>query len=165
LNAISSSLLEQKDTISNNPKNKEFHRTQLLAEAMAAGFMSRFDTKKFEHSKQLLKKIFSNYPDYLSYANLNLLHTLSFLKTVAFYKELGAFNDFDTHIEAIGKKLLNTEANNPYANYYLANFYAGKDNTEKAQLHFENIVNASNFSKWWYTIEAENWLNEHAKSN
>jgi CubicO group peptidase (beta-lactamase class C family) len=155
------SLFEPKDSITQNIKNPEFYRKKLLAEAMASAFMARFDNEKFHHSIQLLKKVLQKYPDYHSYADLNVLHTLSFLKTVAFYKELGAMNDFDTHIEVIAKKLLTQDAANPYANYYLANFYAGTGELEKARRYFENIVQAKNFSKWWYTIEAENWLREH----
>lgn len=75
--------------------------------------------------------------------------------------ELGEFNDFDTQIQAIGKRLLEKEPNNPYVNAYLSTFNARIGNKAKAKSYFERIVNAKNFSKNWYTNEAQQWLNEN----
>ena len=122
--------------------------------------MSRFEPEKIEVSANLLERIFSEYPNYLEYADLNLLHNLSFLKDVAFYMELGEFNKFDTHIELIGEKLLKEEPENPYANSYMGTYFARKGDKEKAKFHFESIVNSKNFSENWYTREARNWLEE-----
>ena len=102
--------------------------------------------------------IFSEHPNYLEYADLNLLHNLSFLKDVAFHMGLGEFYDFDTQIENIGKKLLIEDQHNPYIHSYLGTYYARKGNREKAKYHFESIVNAKNFAENWYTNEAERWL-------
>lgn len=155
-------LIEKNDTISSNHfSNKKFFRKKLLAQALAESYMARFDPKKLQSSSKLLHTIFSEYPDYLEYADLNLLHNLSFLKDIAFYMNLGEFNDFDTQIENIGKKLLNEEAKNPYAHSYMGTYYARKGNTKKAKYHFESIINATNFTKNWYTIEAKNWLHEN----
>ena len=140
-------------TSRNNFQKKEF-----LARALAASFMSRFDTSEWERSIELLDTTFTKYPEYLEYANLNLLHNLMFLKTVAFHKELGAFTKFDDKIEAIGSKLLENHPDNPYANVYLGNFYDEKGDMEKARLHFQTIVDAENFSPFWYTSVAKAWL-------
>ncbi|MDC8003909.1 serine hydrolase [Aureisphaera galaxeae] len=141
--------------------NKEFCRKKLLAQALAESFMARFDATKMQSSAKLLNTVFTASPDYLQYADLNLLHTLTFLKSVAFYRDLGEFNEFDTHIEAIGEKLLHETPNNPYVHSYMGTYYDRKGNVEKARYHFESIVNAHNFSRNWYTQEAENWLNEN----
>ncbi|MBW1294832.1 serine hydrolase domain-containing protein [Aquimarina litoralis] len=154
-------LFEKQDAISKPLSNTEFYRKKILGQALAESYMARFQPEKLKTSKKLLNHIFSEYPDYLEYADLNLLHNLSFLKDVAFYMELGEFNDFDTQIENIGKKIIAQEPNNPYAHSYLGTFYVRKDNKEKAKYHFENIVNAKNFSKNWYTNEAQQWLNEN----
>ncbi len=133
-------------------------REKLRAQALAASFMARFDTDEMKTSTALLQRIFSEYPNYLEYADLTLLHNLSFLKEVALHKDLGTFNEFDPQIEAIGKMLLQKDADNPYANYYLGGFYDKKGDTVQAKTHYERIINAKNFSRNWYTAEAQNWL-------
>lgn len=154
-------LFEKQDSISKPISNTNFYRKKILGQAIAESYMARFEPEKLKTSAQLLKHIFTEYPDYLDYADLNLLHNLSFLKDVAFYMELGEFSDFDTQLLEIGKQLLRKEPNNPYANTYLGNYYDRKGNTEKAKSYFENIVNAKNFSINWYTKEAQQWLNEN----
>lgn len=154
-------LLEKQDEISEASSNKEFYRKKILAQALSESYMSRFAPEKLHRSAALLKFVFSKYPDYLEYGNLSLLHNLSFLKDVAFYMELDEFNDFDTQIENIGQRLLDQEPNNPYVHLYLGTFYSRKGNTEKAKYYFESIINAKNFSKNWYTHEAQQWLNEN----
>jgi len=155
-------LFEKQDAIAANYfLNEEFYRKKLLAQALAESYMARFEPEKLQSSAKLLDTVFSKYPNYLEYADLNLLHNLSFLKDVAFYMELGEFNDFNTQIVSIGEKLLKKEPNNPYVHSYLGTFYARNGNIEKAKYHFKNIVNAKNFSRNWYTNEAQNWLNEN----
>jgi len=154
-------LFEKQDSISKSLSNIDFYRKKILGQALAESYMARFEPEKLKTSTKLLNHIFSEYPDYLDYADLNLLHNLSFLKDVAFYMELCEFNDFDTQILDIGKKLLQKEPYNPYVKIYLGTYYARKGNTEKAKTYFENIVNAKNFSNNWYTKEAQQWLNEN----
>ncbi len=155
-------LFEKEDSsLIMNTSSKEFYRKKLLAQALAESYMARFEPNKIQTSTKLLNKVFSLSPNYLEYANLSLLHNLVFLKDVTFYMDLGEFNEFDTQIVAIGKKLLNEEPQNPYVNSYMATYYVRKGNTEKAKYFFENIVNAKNFSKNWYTHEAEIWLKDH----
>ncbi len=141
--------------------NQNFCRKKLLSQALAASFMARFDQNKIKASTALLNTIFSKYPNYLEYADINLLHNLTFLKDVAFFKELGEFTTFDTHIETIGAKLLMEDINNPYLHLYMGTYHDRKGNLERAKYHFEHIVNAINFSKNWYTSEASNWLKGH----
>ncbi|MEM9981273.1 MAG: serine hydrolase domain-containing protein [Bacteroidota bacterium] len=147
----------------NNFAESEFYRKKILAQALATSFMARFDVSKMQQSAQLLEKTFKQYPDYLSYANINLLHTLSFLKDVAFYRELGAFNQFDTQIEQIGEKLLEETPSNPYLHTYLGTYFDRKGDEATATFHYRSIVDAKNFSRNWYTKEAANWLKEHKK--
>ncbi|MCD2259142.1 serine hydrolase domain-containing protein [Psychroserpens luteolus] len=155
-------LFETQDSISNNyVSNKEFYRKKILAQALSESYMARFESEKLQSSTELLNFVFSEYPNYLEYADLNLLHNLSFLKDVAFYMELGEFNNFDIHIVNIGEKLLKKEPKNPYVNLYMATYYARKGNKEKAKFYFESIINAKNFSRNWYTSEAEDWLNQN----
>ncbi len=149
-------LFELVDTPSND--TSEFHRKKMLAEALAASFMARFDNAELEKSKQLLRKAFKQYPNYKDYGNLNLLHILTFLKSVHFYKELGPFAEFDAQIEAIATKLLEEDPNNPYVNVYMGSYHDRKGAMEQARVHYETIVNANNFSPFWYTAEAKNWL-------
>lgn len=155
-------LMEKIDSPKTNSfSDSQFFRKKLLAQALGESFMARFKPEKVEVSSKLLERVFSEYPNYLEYADLNLLHNLSFLKDVAYYMELGEFNKFDTQIELIGEKLLKEEPNNPYTNSYMGTYFARKGDKEKAKYHFESIVNAKNFSENWYTKEAQNWLNKN----
>jgi len=157
-------LIEKLDSSKTNSfPNSTFYRKKRLAQALSESYMARFDPEKLKVSAALLENIFAEYPNYLAYADLNLLHTLSFLKDVAFYMDLGEFNKFDSQIEQIGEKLLEEEPDNPYTHSYMGTYYARKGDTEKAKYHFEHIVNAKNFSENWYTKEAQNWLNDNAK--
>ena len=123
--------------------------------------MARFDTQAFDISAQLLEQTFLKHPDYLSYGDINLLHTMNFLKSVAFHKDLGPFHAFDQQIEEIGLNLLKHEPNNPYPHIYLGSYYDGLGKMETAATHFQSIVDLKNFSPHWYTREARNWLNAH----
>jgi len=155
-------LFEPQDSNSlDHISNKEFYRKKVLAQALAESYMARFEPEKLQSSSELLNIVFAAYPNYLEYADLNLLHNLSFLKDVAFYRELGPFNNFDTQIVSIGEQLLNNTPENPYVNSYIGTYYARKGDKKKAKYHFENIVNAKNFSKNWYTNEAQTWLYEN----
>ncbi len=152
---------KQHSLAKSHSSNKEFYRKKILAQALAESYMARYEPKKLQSSEELLNIVFSEYPDYLQYADLNLLHNLSFLKDVAFYMELGEFNTFDTQIVNIGEKLLKKEPENPYVHSYMGTYYTRKGDNDKAKYHFESIINAKNFSENWYTKEAQNWLNLH----
>ena len=89
------------------------------------------------------------------------MHNLSFLKVIALHREQVDFTDFDKPLKRIGLRLLAIDKHNPYANYYLANYYKGKDIADSTLIFYNRIVNADNFSKNWYTTAAENWIKEH----
>ncbi|WP_350286501.1 serine hydrolase domain-containing protein [uncultured Croceitalea sp.] len=138
--------------------SSDLHRENLRAQALAASFMARFDSKEMDHSIQLLRLLFSKYPNYLEYANLALLHNLLFLKEVAFHMEMEELIEFDQQIVEIGEHLLQKHPENPYANYYLASFYEKKERVDKTAFYYQRIVEAKNFSNFWYTSEAKQWL-------
>ncbi len=135
-----------------------FERDQLLAEALAASFMSRFDTSSFKASVQILEAVFQKYPNYADYADLNLMHTISFLKNVTFYRNLTPLTAFDQQFEMIGNSLLEKTPENPYLHIYLGTYYDRNGMTDQARVHFQQILNNANFSPFWYTQEAKAWL-------
>lgn len=142
----------------NRENSTAFYRTKLLSQALSESFLSRFDSSKIEKSAELLEVVFSIYPNYEDYGSINLLHTMIFLKDVSFYRELGEFNRFDKQIETLGAKLLKEDPQNPYLNIYFGNYYARKGESEKARYYFEQITKAKNFSRNWYTQEAQDGL-------
>ncbi len=145
--------------LSNEQKESAaFKRKELLAEALSESFMARFDDHSMTRSATLLETYFSENPNYLEDDDLSVLHNLTFLKDVAFYKELGEFTKFDKQIEELGAKLLKDDPINPYTNIYLGNYFVRKGEEEKAKTYFQEIVKAKNFSRFWYTNEAENAL-------
>ncbi|MEM1337408.1 MAG: serine hydrolase domain-containing protein [Bacteroidota bacterium] len=154
-------LFEDEDMDTKFADGSKFYQTKLLAEALAASYMGRFDTLELSKSKRLLRKNFIQYPNYVEYADLNLLHTLTFIKSVHFHRELGPFNAFDPQIEAIGNQLLSQDPDNPYAHVYLGEYFDGQGEPEKARFHFEALAKAENFSPFWYTATAKQWLAEH----
>ncbi|MFY0630134.1 MAG: beta-lactamase family protein [Flavobacteriaceae bacterium] len=155
-------LLETVDSLNfKNSLDSDFYRKKVLAQALSESFMARYDSKKMEASTELLEKVFIQYPNYLEYADINLLHNLTFLKDIAFYKGLEKSDKFDDHIEQISAKLLKEDYQSPYLHLYMGVYFDRKGVIKKAKYHFEQIVNAKNFSKNWYTIEAENWLDNN----
>ncbi|MFY0594228.1 serine hydrolase domain-containing protein [Roseivirga sp.] len=151
-------LLEDESFVFTDSNANTFYRKKVLAQALTESFMARFQTEKMKLSAHLIDQTFKKYPDFLEYADINLLHNLSFLKSVAFYRNLGEFNQFDSELEQIGSRLLQVAPNNPYAHSYMGTFYNRKGNKEKAFFHFKSIVDAQNFSSSWYTNEAKTWL-------
>lgn len=139
-------------------QTKKFERNQLLAKALAASYMARFHVKNMDESIKHLDTLFYQNPNYIKYADLSLLHNLAFLKDVAFHRELGAFYRFDRHLEEIGEMLSKIDPNNPYLNIYLGTYYDRKGAIDKARVYYEKIIKTPNFSKNWYTIEAQQWL-------
>lgn len=153
------------NTIENriNSKKSAFYRRKLLAQSISGSFMARYDVSQRKMSIAILEKVFKLFPDYESYSDLTLLHNLSFLKTISLVKEQENFKKFDTELERIGTRLLAIDSENPYANYYLANYFSSKGANDIALKYYEKIISAKNFSKNWYTSETENWIKEHQK--
>ncbi|HMQ05771.1 MAG TPA: serine hydrolase domain-containing protein [Saprospiraceae bacterium] len=141
--------------------HSEFYRKKLLAQAIAESFLAQYDSTHIEMGITLLKQVFTLYPVYESYADLNLLHTLSFLKTITSMKKQQPFTQFDSALEKIALQLLANDGDNPYANYYLANFYIDSGYDALAFELFQKIIEAKNYSRNWYTLEAENWVKKY----
>ncbi|MDW3646943.1 MAG: serine hydrolase domain-containing protein [Bacteroidia bacterium] len=142
-------------------KSSDFYRDKLLAQAVAESFLARYEVEHFQRSVDILSKVFDMYPEVESYADLTLLHNLSFLKTLDFHLELGGFDKFDEQLEKIGKMILHKDKANPYANVYMGGYFDMKGEVEKARTHYKSILEADNFSSFWYTNEAKNWLEAH----
>jgi hypothetical protein len=138
------------DTLSAN-YNRLF-RQKLLAQALSASFMGQTSEKEMEMSRKLLQKAFSLFPDVQTYGTLSLMHNLFMLKAV------GKIDLFDRELVGIGESLLEQDKENPYANFYLGAFYDRKNQQDKAIYHFNNIVNAQNFTSNWYTSQASAYL-------
>ena len=155
-------LFETDSTLAQNSfSNTFFYRKKLGAQALAASFMARFDTDEMQVSARILDKLFELYPDYEAYADMTLMHNLAFLKSVAFYKELGEWNKFDAQLEKIGALLYQKDPEDPYLNIYLGTYYDRANDLDKARPYYQQIVNTPNFSRSWYTNEATLWLKDH----
>ncbi|MEO0341515.1 MAG: serine hydrolase domain-containing protein, partial [Bacteroidota bacterium] len=141
--------------------NAELYRKRLQAQALAASFMARFDLDELSTSVKLLETIFAAYPNFTSYGDLNTMHNLVFLKDVAAYRNLGALENFDRQLLQIGNKLLEIDPNNPYANLYMASHYQKIDDEAMTRKYYKAIVEAENFAPFWYTAQAESWLEKY----
>ena len=138
--------------------NKDFYRSKLLAQLSAENYMSRFDQAKAAYSKVLLKRLFVLFPDYKDYGDLNLLFNLQFIKAIGAMRGNPEITDFDHQYLSIANKLLSIDGDDPYVNYYMANYHQIKNNRDSTSYYYSKIVNAKNFSPWWYTNEAKRWL-------
>lgn len=141
--------------------NSAFYLKKLLAQSIAESFLAVYDSSGSERSKHILELVFRLFPDYENYGDLTLMHNLSFLKDLASQRGQGDFVGFDKQLSGIGLKMVSLDPDNPYANFYLANYYLSKSDADSARIFYEQIVNAPNFTKNWYTIEAQNWLKEN----
>ncbi|NAS30740.1 serine hydrolase [Flavobacteriaceae bacterium R38] len=138
--------------------NTEFFHKKLIAQSLASAYMSRFDSAESEKSKMILKQVFKIFPGSKSKADLNLLFNLQLLNFMDTIRGNPSTSDFDVQYKKIGKALLTIDSDNPYANYYMGNYYLGKGITDNTAFFYDKIVSAKNFSPWWYTEEAKNWL-------
>ena len=159
-------LFETTETLTQTKvSNSIFYREKLLAQALAEAYMARFNLESFEMSSKLLEKVFTKYPDYINYADVTLMHNFSILKNLANNWELGTFDKFDKETEIIGHSLLDDDPDNPYLHIYLGPYYDRKGEFEKAKFHYESILNAPNFSRFWYTSMAQNWINKNSTND
>ena len=155
-------ILISKDAIKYEQENDSpLRRETLLAQALAESFLARFNTDRMQSSSQILDYVFATYPAYTSYADLSVLHNLIFLKDIAAYMEMEPFTLYDLQIGQIAEVMLQKDPLNPYLNVYLGNFYDKKGDIEQARMHYQRIVEAPNFSHFWYTNEANAWLGSH----
>jgi hypothetical protein len=133
-------------------------REKLKAMAVAEGFLGRYDETHFEKSKELLREVFKNDANYHS---LTTMHNICFLKEIASHSDQPKFTEFDVQLRSIGNELLSRDINNPYANIYMAQGYEG----DSARIFYTRIAEAKNFSRFWYTVEAEEWLKQHVSTS
>jgi CubicO group peptidase (beta-lactamase class C family) len=131
------------------------------ARALSESFMARYDSAKAETSRELLRQVFRIDPDV---SDLAVLHNLNFLKEVEQHYKMPVNTEFDHHTERIARKLLNAHADNPYANYYLGNYYNFKNAPDSVRKYFRHIADAKNFDAGWCKREAEAWLRQNASS-
>ena len=143
----------------------EFLRKKLMAQSLAATFMSRFNDREGTMSKQILNTLFNHFPDYKDYGDLLLMRNLYMLKFMDDIREKEEFTDFDHKFTDLGELLLEGDENNPYANYYMAHFFQMKELHDRSFIYYKNIVEAKNFSPWWYTKEAQRWISENTSKN
>lgn len=135
-----------------------FYRQEILANALAAGFMGLQDSTELERSRKLTGLAFKHFPEYKTYGNQSLMQLLSILTTEA------NFDEFDEPIEKLGIKLLQEYEYDPYVNVYLASYYQQKGNKEQALDYYQKIVEPQNFGDFWYTVEALGFLGDYYKS-
>ncbi|WP_394748090.1 serine hydrolase domain-containing protein [Spongiimicrobium salis] len=159
-------LFESRETLARiqermDSSNREFYRKKLMAQLSAENYMVRFDAVHTGNSKALLDQLLTLYPDYESYGDLTFLFNLQFLKAIAAMRGEQEETKYDEVYVKVGEKLLKEGKNNPYANYYMANYYDLKNEKDKAAFFYRSILEAENFSPWWYTQEAKRWLESH----
>ncbi|MEM9337149.1 MAG: serine hydrolase domain-containing protein [Bacteroidota bacterium] len=143
--------------------NGGFYLKKLLAQSVTATFMAQFDTQEIEVSREILQQVFDLYPNYNNYGDLVLMHHLNMLKSMNTKRDKKEFVEFDRPFTGIGDSLLRVDPFNPYANYYMANYYQIKGISDSTSYYFSQVVNAQNFTSWWYTKEAERWIKENEK--
>lgn len=156
-------ILETERSLQGLRPGGELFRQKLLSQALAASYLARFDTVMYRQSAELLDKVLTNYSDTAEYASLNLMHNILFLKDVAAHYELPPLSRFDPVVESAGNTLLQTRPNDPYLHLYLASYYDGTGNIQKAREHYTWLNNAPNFSANWYKKDAEKWLSQHPR--
>lgn len=156
-------LFEKIDSLPNlkskiNSTNNEFYRKKLIAQLSAEAYMARFSNINGNNSKALLNELFKLFPNYKDYGDLTLLFNLQFHKLITAMRGQSEYTDFDKEYKRIANNLLSVDSENPYANYYMANYYQIKDKIDSTSYYYKKIINAKNFSPWWYTKEAQMWI-------
>ncbi len=131
----------------------------LVAEALGKAFLGRFDANSARQSGALVDDLLARFPGEARAGGLGLAHVLSMLKLIAHHNENRSLLDYDALAIGISERLISEGANNPYAHIYLAELHDLNGNEASARRHFQAIVNAPNFSPWWYTRQAQSWLN------
>ncbi|MEJ0056985.1 MAG: serine hydrolase domain-containing protein [Bacteroidota bacterium] len=161
-------LLETDQTLSTlinriDTSNYDFYRQKLIAQSLAESYLVMYDVGRVEQSKRLLSQVFERFPDVDQYGDLTLLHNLSFLKDVAAHSGQNDFTTFDAQLKSIGLRLTADDRTDPYANCYLANYYLIKRDMDSTRIYYDRILTAGNFSKNWYTVEADSWMKKQKR--
>ena len=155
LSFLKNYLFDQTDTpLDPNPSapvNTSLEQKIQLARALGESFMSRYREEDWQAAKSRLHGLFETE----SLTHINLLHSLSFLKTVAFHTGAGDQHHFDAQLIEMANALLQQEPNNPYLYAYLGDFYQLNGDAESAQYYAKELLQLSNFEPNWYTQEAK----------
>ncbi|MGB3179899.1 MAG: serine hydrolase domain-containing protein [Cyclobacteriaceae bacterium] len=154
-------LLETESGLAKVKPEGPLYRRKLLAQAMAEAYMSRYDTSRFSLGLGLLDKLFTYYPKTEAYASLNLMHTLSYLNTVAQHHQLTYPAYLNDKMQDAGSTLLQEQPDNPYLHIYLADYYDRTGDLIQAAYHYRWLAEATAFSDNWYTAEAKSWLEKN----
>ena len=159
LSFLKNYLLDQADTPlrpdPSAPVNTSLEQKIQLTRALGESFMSRYREEDWQAAKRRLQGLFKGNSKTESLAHINLLHSLSFLKTVAYHKGTGDQDLFDAQLLEMAKTLLQQEPNNPYLYAYLGDFYELNGDAESAQYYAMALLRLSNFESNWYTQEAK----------
>jgi len=143
---IKSPLLESKNSLNElQGDTSEFYYKKLIAQSLAASYMARFDNAETVMSKQILEKVFEKFPDAQNKANLNVLFNLQLLKFMDAMRKQQDFTDYDIYYKNIATSLFSIDMNNPYANYYMGNYYQMKEIEDSTSFYYKRIVNAKNW--------------------
>lgn len=140
----------------NRNKWKPIMRQQMLAWGLAKSFMGQaFDEEKKE-SRRLLEYGLGHFQNHEIYGNLSLLHALIMHIPIS-----DDYSYIDKTIVKVGEKLLEKCPDNPYANLYMAEYYASQGEEKKALAHFKTIADAQNYERFWYTREALDFIQKY----
>jgi CubicO group peptidase (beta-lactamase class C family) len=137
------------------PANTSLEQKIRLARALGESFMSRYREEDWQAATRRVQGLFEGNSNTESLAHINLLHALSFLKTVAFHTGAGDQHHFDAQLLEMANTLLEQEPNNPYLYAYLGDFYQLNGDSESAQYYSKELLQLSNFESNWYTQEAK----------
>lgn len=136
------------------------HIDHLLAQSLALCHKATYDPPALPRCIHLLGKLFQIHPNYLSYANLTLLHSLCQIKEVCHARKLMPVNRFDNQILEIGRHLLSKDKDNSHINIYLGTFYQRQGRNDLARQHFSRVISSKHSERNWYTSQALEWMNE-----
>lgn len=132
---------------------------QILAWGLAKSFMGQAFEKEKKESYDFLMKGLVQLGTGRIQNNLSLMHAL-----IMNLDTEKTFHYKDFYYEVLintGKKLLEECPENPYANFYMAEYHASQGKEEKALSYFETIADAKNFERFWYTNEALNFIRNY----
>ncbi len=150
-------------TIENNKETYDLENKpidQLLARALALSYKATSSSQDLPRCIHLLGKLFQTHPNYLSYADITLLHTLCQIKEVCYTRKLMPVHRFDKQIVAIARHLLSKDKDNAHINTYLGTFYLRQGRNDLAKQHFSRVVSNLDSVRNWYTGQAMEWMDE-----
>lgn len=140
----------------------DLHDRELFAKALAESFFSQVEKSRAETSKTLLREAFETGSEY---RDLSTFHNILQLKDIALRVNSVNFTEFDSQARQIGALLLKKDPFNPYANYYMANFYELNGQPDSTALYYQTIIDSRNFDDSWMRREANRWIMQNASTS